>query len=378
MSPEEKFIISACSLSLSDDKVDLLRALANDIKDWDTVNLMAQNHRVASFLYYSLKKADLLNTIPTEIAKKWHAVYLSNYLQNESAFSEIRQLAQTVKGEKVVLLKGAALNLMLYPDLGIRPMSDIDVLVEKNRRYEIYKILGEQGWNVGNTTEKSEIHSKISDVEHKHLPKTNRTENGKYVELHWKFFAGTNDDEISAEAVKTSVKWEENVYLMSNEMMFAHLCSNFTDGYDLGETLRTLCDVNEFLLQKELDWSLLDRICKEEPLHSRLLTALNCVAWMFGTKIPTKYVTNEFEGVEVSLDFLASDKIADRTIGFKRFITDAVKKCDTKTEVFLLFYKTIFPSMEWLKINFRGSKFPLLSYWFGMVQKKIKMIKGVN
>jgi hypothetical protein len=45
-----------------------------------------------------------------------------------------------------LILKGAALGLLYYKDLGLRPMADLDVLVPANKAIEALGLLRETGW----------------------------------------------------------------------------------------------------------------------------------------------------------------------------------------------------------------------------------------
>lgn len=370
MNATDKFTILVSRLTLSDEQVEELKIDASYFTEWDILYRKAVQHKVGSFIYYNLTKHNLRHLVPVNLLNNWHAEFIRTSLMNERMMFEVDKLAEVLKDEKIVLLKGAALNINLYPSNGIRFMRDVDILVYKDRRDIIYKKLVDAGWIPYNKdVYKSWIHRKINDVEHKHLSEIHRTEKSAYIEPHWKFFAGTNDDELSKEAMDTAIQWEDNLYIMSDEFMFVHLCSNFTDGYDMGESLRTLCDVHEFMIQKDLNWDEIDRICKDEPLHSRLLTAMNCVRWMFGCEIQDKYKTSEFDGIEPSLDYLASDKIADRNISFKRYVKESIAKCDSKVEVMLLIYKTIVPDKVWLREYYSDSKCMLLSYWRTMLRK---------
>lgn len=365
MTSVDKFIVTASQLTLSKEQVEELKTLTSEISDWDIVLKKAILHRVASFLYYTLKQNGLLEAVPEDFAGKLHGQYLKSLLYNKSLFVEIECLGADLKHYKVVLLKGSALNLDVYPDLGIRPMSDVDALVYKSQRFEINEALKEAGWiPYCDCVEKSDVHLKVSDVEHKHLPKLHRTPKSGYVEMHWKFFAGEDDDALAKEGMDSAVSYKDNLFVLNNELMFAHLCSNFTDGYDMGEPLRTLCDIHEYLLKKKIDWDELDRICKGEPLHSRLLTALNCLEWLFGYEIPEKYRTDEFKGVEPSLDFLAEDKIPDRTIGKVRMIRETYQKSGGLLPFVKYVYKNFAPDKEWLETYMpKDSEHKLMAYW---------------
>lgn len=365
MTSTDKFIITASQLAISDEQVDELRVISSQITDWEDMYKKTMLHRVASFVYYTLKQNGLLEIVPNNIAEKLHGQYLRNILYNQSLYREIDHLGAALKPFKVVLLKGSALNLDVYPDLGIRPMSDVDVLVYKSERFDTFNALRDAGWIPSDgPVEKSEIHRKVSDVDHKHLPKIHRTSKSGYVELHWKFFAGEDDDFWAKSGMDSAIAYKDNLFILSNELMFAHLCSNFTDGYDLGEPLRTLCDIHEFILKKDLNWGEIDVICKKEPLHSRLLTALNCLHWLFGYEIPSKYTTDEFSGIEPSLDFLALDKIPDRTIGKVRLIRKTFQKCGGLVPFVHFLYKNVFPDKVWLDSKMPPeTKYKLLTYW---------------
>ncbi len=365
MTSTDKFIITASQLNISEKQVDELKMLIPKIDDWDGLMRKTLQHRVASFLYNSLKRINLLECIPANVANHLHGQYLKNHLSNQSLYGEIEHLAHELNKYKIVLLKGSALNIDVYPDLGIRPMYDVDVLVYKSERFEIFETLKQAGWIPYNDgLEKSEIHRKVNDVDHKHLPKLQRNSKNGYVEIHWKFFAGEDDDTLAKEGMDTAMAYKDNLFVLNNELMLAHLCSNFTDGYDMGEPLRTLCDIHEFLLKKKIDWNEIDRICVHEPLHSRLLTALNCLKWLFGYEIPSKYITDEFNGVEPSLDFLAADKIPDRTIGKIRMIRETYKKSGGLIPFIKFVYKNCIPDEEWLNARMpKESKHKLFEYW---------------
>ena len=59
--------------------------------------------------------------------------YIHNYLSTAIFLRELQQLlrASNNGGIDVILLKGAAFSIDLYPEPGIRPLRDIDLLIHK-------------------------------------------------------------------------------------------------------------------------------------------------------------------------------------------------------------------------------------------------------
>ena len=80
--------------------------------------------------------------------EKLRGIHRLAWSRNQWLFHHVRPLAEelTDAGIPVMLLKGAALTLRVYPDLGARPMQDVDLMVPSGRAAEAFSLLERRGW----------------------------------------------------------------------------------------------------------------------------------------------------------------------------------------------------------------------------------------
>jgi hypothetical protein len=102
-------------------------------QDWDALAHKAYSEGVGPLLYKKLSSGKILNLMPEETRNFLRLVYASTSIQNQIVFKELEILAGLFHeaGIEVVALKGACLALTIYPEIGLRPMGDIDLLVPK-------------------------------------------------------------------------------------------------------------------------------------------------------------------------------------------------------------------------------------------------------
>lgn len=74
--------------------------------------------------------------------------YVRTWCDNQLLFHAASDLLRSFRaaGVETLLLKGAALALSVYGDSGLRPMSDIDILVRPQHAALAIRLLGEAGW----------------------------------------------------------------------------------------------------------------------------------------------------------------------------------------------------------------------------------------
>jgi len=74
--------------------------------------------------------------------------YIQNYLSTTLLLRELKAVLSSlvVRGVEVIVLKGAALVTNLYPDLGLRPMRDIDLLIHRKELAQAIEILYDLGY----------------------------------------------------------------------------------------------------------------------------------------------------------------------------------------------------------------------------------------
>ena len=70
-------------------------------------------------------------SISQNLASLSRIQYIQNYLSTTLLLRKLKDVLSSLadRGVEVIVLKGAALVTTLYPDLGLRPMRDIDLLI---------------------------------------------------------------------------------------------------------------------------------------------------------------------------------------------------------------------------------------------------------
>lgn len=100
-------------------------------EDLSQVLEWAMEHRFAPCLHYNLGKAGLLSLLPVELADRIAAAYQRATLRALAMQRDMIRTSRVLEqaGIAHLFMKGAYLARFAYPELGLRPLRDIDVLV---------------------------------------------------------------------------------------------------------------------------------------------------------------------------------------------------------------------------------------------------------
>jgi hypothetical protein len=116
--------------------------------DWDTIVAEARRQGVAPLIYWRLAQDGQLKNIPEAAQNALREAYATTWMNNQRILSELSTLARLFQQADIpaVVLKGACFVLTLYPDIGLRPMSDLDIMVPKARVTEAVQIAAGLGY----------------------------------------------------------------------------------------------------------------------------------------------------------------------------------------------------------------------------------------
>ena len=104
-------------------------------EEWNLLAYRAQMEGVAPLLYWTFFRAKLLSSLPLAAQNSLRLIYASTRIQNQMIFKDLESLSHLFQeaGIPLVVLKGACFALTIYPDIGLRPMGDLDILVPASR-----------------------------------------------------------------------------------------------------------------------------------------------------------------------------------------------------------------------------------------------------
>ena len=144
MSAETQFLML---LAAERAKEDVVRSAATGALDWDRVLRLAHAEH-AVVLIYPVLRSVASDVVPARVLEQMRQLALVSefaLLQLESRL-RVSLAALSQAQVRVMLLKGAALAYSVYGDIRMRPMSDVDILVDPRDAETARRVMLEVGW----------------------------------------------------------------------------------------------------------------------------------------------------------------------------------------------------------------------------------------
>ena len=131
MELEQRIIAAACEINPGTDQLAEISKLVNNDFDADRLIELAVRQGTGGLLYRNLKRAGLVDRLDAEAHSRLRAIYYQTVQLNLNLIHDLKQVLQKLNQDNlpVIVMQGMALLLQVYPDVGIRPMKDIDLWV---------------------------------------------------------------------------------------------------------------------------------------------------------------------------------------------------------------------------------------------------------
>ena len=116
--------------------------------DQDHLIRLARKEGMSGLLYKSLKKAGILGFLGHRQMQQLQSFYYRTVQHNLQVVHDLKQILQQSndKGIQIVLLQGIALLEKVYKDIGLRPLTDIDLWVLPEQRAVFDSLLQQLGY----------------------------------------------------------------------------------------------------------------------------------------------------------------------------------------------------------------------------------------
>lgn len=287
-SPENHLVIAACSPA--PDIAQLLQSLAK-IDNWEKACMKLIKKGVAPlFLEIAERHAEVKAKIPAEVMAKLRQAYLKTVSRSMVLYDAFREIAVALneRGIKAVALKGIYLAEHLYPKIGMRQFSDIDLLFCHEDVEQTLKILTDLGFSFANTNLSETI---TSVFEPAHLRPLLR--NGISVEVHTRLQEPLhsyklNEQAMMERAIATIINGQPFMTLEIHDILI-HLCLHLDKHLTSAQLqLYSLADI-AYLMQKygsQLDWALLLQRCQEYQAEHEVIKILQITQELFKFSLP--------------------------------------------------------------------------------------------
>ena len=221
---------------------------------WREVLEAARRHGVGPLMFHAIRKTGADRRVPPSILTSLRQSYLSAAVSNARRFHFLSEIAAAfrVRSIPLILLKGAHLAQFVYPNAGLRPMSDLDLLVPAADLARAADCLFELGYGfrdyeTGRIEPKKSGHYPIPS-DQMHFRALHHRTAGTMVELHCAITYADSPFTIDMDGVwerARPVRMEAvEALAMHPEDLLLHLCLHlaYQHGFD-AMSLRALGDI---------------------------------------------------------------------------------------------------------------------------------------
>lgn len=271
-------------------------------EQWEKISISAKRQTVSPYLYYRLRRANLLHLVPPDPLEFLRHDLLTSTQYRVKLENELCELLSTLHANhvQVIALKGTYLSAAVYENPSLRPVNDIDLLVRQCDLNHCDKTLNDMGYGPSN---RKWISGEYFQSHH-HLP--SYTKKNRYpIEIHWTISHPNSPVDVPVEALWQQAReiniYKNDVLVLSPEDLLIQLCIHTClDNLFVGG-LRPLIDISEILthLRGELNWDTLhDQVIR---LHAEkaVYLVLDLTSELLGTSLPPNVLNRLLpEGVE--------------------------------------------------------------------------------
>ncbi|WP_332670748.1 nucleotidyltransferase family protein [Aromatoleum sp.] len=223
--------------------------------------------------------------------------YVDTVRVNTALYDQLAQLVQeaTRCNLKIVVLKGAYLAKYAYDDFGLRPMSDIDILVRGNDLDAAERMMCRLGYRYIDGPQAPGVWRN----EHFHLNPFAHPEHPHAVEVHFQLTHPNDKVRFDSEALwarAVPIHSEDGPVLALDTLdLLLHLAvhSCYLDKL-AGPSLRQTCDVARVVnrMHAGLDWEELARRAANGGATAYIYLALELARLVCGAKVPEEFTAH--------------------------------------------------------------------------------------
>lgn len=240
-------------------------APSGPVPDWPRLVEKARREGVAAVLFHNITRRRLEDLVPRPQVTALSDEYHSNLKRNLSIIGGLRPVLAAFEqaGIPCIILKGVALAERVYPNIALRGMSDVDILVRKADLFRVDDLLSSMGYAPRDSTAAKAIHNPAGYLASLDYRKDAPAALGLHV--HWHpvntsvpatLFAGQVDlDRLWERAVMTDLA-DSRVLTLCPEHLIIYLCEHALRIGHSFDRLILVCDIFYAIraFDKVIDW----------------------------------------------------------------------------------------------------------------------------
>ncbi len=289
LDPEERLLITAARVRMTEEEERRLRQLLRKEVPWERIVAAASGLGLGPLLYRNLSRGRIRERVPgaalASLAKSAHAAACRFAIQMDSLRAILAVLRRD--GIDPVLLKGAALALTLYDQPALRPMQDIDLLVEEGEVERAVSGLEAIGFR-GITSERSDAFY----ATHHHARPMIRAGGQVIVEIHRGLVPPEDGLRLDpGPFIERAVRVErhgERFRTLSREDQILHLGLHLSYADRFIGRLRDLLDLHATIDHegRPLEWGRILTCSRRHEVSRSLYSTFDLARRLLGTPVP--------------------------------------------------------------------------------------------
>jgi len=251
------------------------------------------SRRLLPLVYRNLQRQNFEHDSMQKLKRAYQKSWARNQLLLFTMTSLLKQFEEA--GLETLLLKGAALTQVVYKDLGLRPMSDFDVLVPTQKVDQAFQLLYELEW------------LPYDENPEKHIPFRHSTPfvspRKEQIDLHWHALEECcykdSDFDFWEAAVSFEVNGVKTKSLNSADQLL-HTLVHGAHHSDEVPSFRWVADAVFIIREnRELDWQRLFLQTKKRKFVQKVSSTLTYLSENFQLTIPQE-VVSELQSLKIS------------------------------------------------------------------------------
>ena len=296
---EDQLLIQCSRINMNDLAVKKAVKLLDKELDWSYILETSIKHNVSPLFYHGLKQVlqsgELDTLLPQPVMEELEKLYHGNRKRNLRLYRAIGDVCKAFErvGITAMGLKDFQLTWELYPDVGLRPMGDIDILIHPQDYDQAIACMLDQGFNLLPYPDLpfGKKYAWAHDLQH--------LDKNVWIDLQWGVMqlewdiAGEGsfyfDSEKMWQNAQLMTVQDYQIYVPKLEDMLFHLCIHL-EGHRYAE-LVLFCDIAEFIRQygAGLDWDYLFDLARKHNAQSSIYYVLLVTHKLFGCSLPSSF-----------------------------------------------------------------------------------------
>ncbi|MFC1716160.1 nucleotidyltransferase family protein [Candidatus Poribacteria bacterium] len=354
---EDRLLLHCLGIGTDNVEIDELRQLSTD--DWDEIIQQAYGHGVCPLLYHHLGSLGADADIPLGVEQKLRNIYFQNMKTNMWLFHELSKILSLLQEHsvQVIVLKGACLAELIYQDITLRPMIDIDLMIKSEDRLLVNRLMLQAGYR--SVSLFSKRHLQWGDIVRGMIYKSGATIFDCHIQI----------DEVPDpwSNVTSATIASTDALILGAEELLLHLCVH-ADNHLRIESPKLIWwyDVAELLkhYQGKLDWDYIVQFSREHKMEVGIHRTLHLINKEFGGHVPAGVLDRlGADDATISIDhILHAAKVLGERPRPPSWFLDIYKVPSARDKICYVFAR-LFPSREYMTDHYLVSR-PSLVYLY--------------